>query len=48
MKVHWVDKVNTLLLNVKDKTFISLEKAVSKMATGWLKMVKMDIFALGN
>ena len=29
-------------------TFISLDKAVTKMATGWFKMVIMDIFALGN
>ena len=29
-------------------TFISLEKAVTKLATGWFKMVKMDIFTLTN
>ena len=29
-------------------TVISLEKTATKMATGWFKMVKMDIFALVN
>ena len=27
-------------------TFVSLEKAVAKMATGWFRVVKIDIFAL--